>query len=159
MVDVGYFIDGRHGVIRSVWSCANSKTSDMHVTYIGDDGEVYVLKYEDIEYVIPHEKEVVANNETHGGKIVFDKDGVTEYGTDGSVIMKGRYVENKNLLPPKPMTNAEKFKEVFGFEPIKESLCELFGVDECKQYTICQGCPLEGHCEWGDPYVKKEVED
>ena len=85
MVDVGYYIDGKHGVIRKVMPISNTKTE--HLCFIEADGEEqYALKKENIEYVIPSDIDCVS------GKIVFDKDGVTEYGADGSVVMKGRYI-------------------------------------------------------------------
>ena len=109
------------------------------------------LKKEDIEYVIPHDIDCVS------GKIVFDKDGVTEYGEDGSVVMNGRYIENKNLLPPNPITLAEKFKEVFGFEPKRNAwLCDIIN---CNCRDNCQGCPYDKDNYWDKPYVKAEVQE
>lgn len=145
MVDVGYCIDGKHGVIRNVMPISNTKTE--HLCFIQDNGEEqYALKKEDIEYVIPSDIDCVS------GKIVFDKDGVTEYSEDGSVVMKGRYVENKNLLPPKPITFAEKFEEVFGFEPNKRyGVCSVMNCD-CND--SCNECPYEDN-DWDAPYVKR----
>lgn len=89
MVDVGYFINHKHGVIRNVMPISNTKTE--HLCFVSclpnaNGEEQYALKKEDIEYVIP--------SNCVSGKIVFDKDGVTEYGADGSVVMKGKYIEN-----------------------------------------------------------------
>ena len=54
MVDVGYFINGRHGVIENVMPIVNDKTG--HLVFAQVDGEEqYAIKKEDIEYVIPHE--------------------------------------------------------------------------------------------------------
>lgn len=59
MVDVGYFINGRHGVIRKVTPISNTKTE--HLCFIQADGEEqYALKKEDIEYVIPSEIDCVS---------------------------------------------------------------------------------------------------
>lgn len=59
MVDVGYFINGRHGVIRKVTQISNTKTE--HLCFIQADGEEqYALKKEDIEYVIPSEIDCVS---------------------------------------------------------------------------------------------------
>lgn len=147
MVDVGYFINGRHGVIRNVIPISNIKTE--HLCFIQADGEEqYALKKENVEYVIPSDIDCIS------GKLVFDKDSVTEYSADGDVIMKGRYVEGKNLLPPKSMTFAEKFKEVFGFEP--NAYATLCDVVNCNSKENCQGCPYDNF-DWDDPYVKAEV--
>ena len=149
MVDVGYCINGKHGVIRNVIPMANTVTNHLTFANVAND-EQYALKKENIEYVIPSDIDNVS------GKIVFDKDGVTEYDEDGSVVMKGRYVENKNLLPPKPITFAEKFKEVFGFEPSRyNSACDVMNCD-CRD--TCQGCLYE-NSDWDDPYVKAEVKN
>lgn len=144
MVDVGYFINGRHGVIWNVAQLSNTKTE--HLCFIQADGdEQYALKKEDIEYVIPHEEE--------NTMIIGDKDGWYE----------GSYTEEKMIeLCQKidtPITNAEKFKEFFGFEPSKDSLCELFGDSNCRKYPACMRCPLDGHCEWDDEYKKVEIKD
>lgn len=143
MVDVGYNINGKHGVIRNVWSCANSKTGDIQVTYTDNSGEVYVLRYEDVEYVIPHEEENTI--------VVGDKDG----------WYKSSYTEEKMIelcqkVDP-PLTFADKFKEVFGFRPNNKnySLCEIM---DCNGRDGCQGCPYDCR-EWDDPYdseVKNE---
>lgn len=150
MVDVGYCIDGKRGVIRNVKFNRMDRGFDA-VWCEGKQEELYRLKFENIEYIIPSDIDNVS------GKIVFDKDGVTEYGADGSVVMKGRYVENKNLLPPTPMTFAEKFKEVFGFEPSRcNKICDVMN---CNYFhDKCQGCPYEDN-DWDKPYVKAEVED
>ena len=146
MVDVGYFIDGRHGVIRNVTPLSNTTTE--HLCFMQANGEEqYALKKENIEYVIPSDIDCVS------GKIVFDKDGVTEYNEDGSVTMRGRYVENKNLLPPKPMTNEEKFKEVFGFEPNTAlTMCDLAS---CDNFACGDNCPYAEICYdwWNEKYT------
>lgn len=56
MVDVGYFIDGKHGVIRNVSLTANPY-SDYRVFTSTDCTEQYCMKVDDIEYIIPHEEE------------------------------------------------------------------------------------------------------
>ena len=152
MVDVGYCINGKHGVIRNVMPISNTKTE--HLCFIQANGEEqYALKKENIEYVIPSDIDNVS------GKIVFDEDGVTEYSADGSVVMKGRYVEDKNLLPPKPMTFADKFKEVFGYEPNKDIfLCDVINCRSSSRKDGCIGCPFK-HNNWDDPYVKAEVKN
>ena len=144
MVDVGYCIDGRHGVIRNVSLTANPY-SDHRVFTSANCKEQYCMKVDDIEYIIPSDIDSVS------GKIVFDKDGVTEYGADGSVVMKGRYIEDK------PITFAEKFKEVFGYEPDKDIyICDVMNCIYNKD--DCQGCPYRNN-NWDAPYVKAEVED
>lgn len=55
MVDVGYCIDGKHGIIRNVTQIGNHATD--HLVFENNDGEQYALKKTDIEYVIPHEEE------------------------------------------------------------------------------------------------------
>ena len=152
MVDVGYCINGKHGVIRNVSLTANPY-SDHRVFTSADCKEQYCMKVDNIEYIIPSDIDCVS------GKIVVDKDGVTEYGADGSVVMKGKYVEDKNLLPPKPITFAEKFKEVFGYEPNKDIfLCDVINCSSNSRRDGCMGCPFK-HNNWDDPYVKAEVED
>lgn len=130
MVDVGYFINGRHGVIRNVMPISNTKTE--HLCFIQADGEEqYALKKEDIEYVIPHDEEC---------KVVHDE--VAE-----------NYI--KDAL--KSMTNAEKFKEVFGFEPNRSA--DICDVVDCSYRENCLGCPYEEYDYWDRPYMKVEVED
>ena len=49
MVDVGYFINGRHGVIRKVTPISNTKTEHlcfMHADSNADGKEQYALKKE-----------------------------------------------------------------------------------------------------------------
>lgn len=54
MVDVGYFINGRHGVIKNVMQITNNITE--HLCFVQVNGEEqYAIKKENIEYVIPHE--------------------------------------------------------------------------------------------------------
>lgn len=54
MVDVGYFINGRHGVIKNVMQITNNITG--HLVFAQYNGEEqYAIKKEDIDYVIPHE--------------------------------------------------------------------------------------------------------
>lgn len=133
MVDVGYFINGKHGVIKNVIPMANTKTE--HLCFMQGE-EQYALKKEHIEYVIPSEK------------VVFDKDGIIEYNTDGSVVVQC----SKNLLPP--MTFADKFKEVFGFEPNRSwDICDSVNCD-CRE--DCNGC-IYDIFHWDDTYVKAEV--
>ena len=131
MIDVGYFIDGRHGVIKNVSPASNPYTKQLVFTSV-DCKEQYVIKREDVEYIIPHE-----TNTKNFGKIVFDKDGI-----DGSVVMRGKYVE-------KPLTNAEKFKEVFGFEPNKTRIAEVCDMLDCRD-TICEDCPYHNKVRWND---------
>ncbi len=126
MVDVGYFINGRHGVIRN---CEIHNYSDtMKYIRFKKGNDIYVMQYKDIEYIIPHEEETI----------------------------REEVVENYIKDEFKSITNAEKFKEVFGFEPSKDSLCELFGDSNCRKYPACMRCPLDGHCEWDDEYRKIE---
>lgn len=148
MVDVGYFINGKHGLIRNVMPISNTKTE--HLCFVSclpnaNGEEQYALKKENIEYVIPSDINCVSS-----GKIVFDKDGVTEYDADGSVVMKGRYVENK------PMTNAEKFKEVFGIEVDRNVVENVCSVALCDNFSNCDECPYLDRYNWDDPYVKAE---
>lgn len=54
MVDVGYNIDGRRGVIRNVVPLSNTATE--HLCFVEAKGdEQYALKKENIDYVVPHE--------------------------------------------------------------------------------------------------------
>ena len=143
MVDVGYCINGKRGVIRNVSLTANPY-SDHRVFTSADCKEQYCMKVDNIEYIIPSDIDSVS------GKIVFDKDGVTEYSADGSVVMKGKYIEDK------PITFAEKFKEVFGYEPDKyKAMCDTVNCD-CRD--SCQGCLYE-NWDWDEPYVKADVKD
>ena len=139
MVDVGYFIDGRHGVIRNV-SLTTNPYSDHRVFTSADCTEQYCMKVDNIEYVIPHEEECKVNVED-----------VCKPYTEERMIELCQSVD-------KPLTNAEKFKEVFGFEPNRDnfSLCDMMHCNYCKDY--CQGCPCDNN-NWDDPYVKAEVEN
>ena len=56
MLDVGYNIDGRHGVIRNVVPLLNTTTEHLCFEAI-DKYEQYALKKENIDYVIPHQEE------------------------------------------------------------------------------------------------------
>ena len=38
------------------------------------------------------------------------------------------------------MTNAEKFKEVFGFQPSPGDGCSLVDYETCKKHPDCEGC-------------------
>ena len=126
MVNVGYCIDGKHGMIRNVIPILNTKTEHLCFTQVNGE-EQYAIKKENIEYVILSDIDCV------NGKIVFDKDGVTD----------------------NPVTFAEKFKEVFGFEPDKyKSMCDMV---DCDCRGVCQGCPYRDW-DWDEPYVKEEVE-
>lgn len=136
MVDVGYFINGRHGVIRNVSLTANPH-SDHRVFTSADCTEQYCMKVNDIEYIIPS-----------------DIDNI------GSFYTEEKMIELCQKVDP-PMTNGEKFKEVFGFKPDAdsvESLCEMYR-NRCAKFEHCDNCPLNNHCEWNDPYVKIEVEN
>lgn len=58
------------------------------------------------------------------------------------------------------MTNAEKFKDVFGFNPDIEALiydCPSSIPEKCKYHDDLGGC----HCElwWQDEYVKENRND
>ena len=154
MVDVGYFINHKHGVIRNVMPISNTNTEHLCFAQVNGE-EQYAIKKENIEYVIPSDIDNVS------GKIVFDKDGVTEYGADGSVVMKGRYVEDKNLLPPTTITFAEKFKEVFGFEPDRQIIEDVCIAVDCDEIDNCKKCPLYGvdkhYVDWDDPYKNEEI--
>lgn len=127
MVDVGYFIDGRHGVIRNVSLTANPY-SDHRVFTSADCTEQYCMKVNDIEYIIPHEE-------------------VCKPYTEEQMIALCQSVD-------KPLTNAEKFKEVFGFEPNVDSLCDIMSDSDCGKYPNCSGCPIRKHCEWDDKWEK-----
>ena len=62
MVDVGYNIDGRHGVIRNVVPLANTTTEHLCFTEVRGD-EQYALKKYNIDYVIPHEEEITCEED------------------------------------------------------------------------------------------------
>ena len=143
MVDVGYFIDGRHGVIRNVMQMSNKTTEHLCFTQIDGD-EQYALKKENIEYVIPHEMSCQ--------EIADGLKQAKEYMDDS---VKENWEEDDEPL----MTFAEKFKEVFGFEPnVKgfSSLCEIMNCD-CRDN--CQGCLYDNNNDWDAPYMKPEVEN
>lgn len=57
MVDVGYFINGRHGVIKNVMPIVNNTTEHLCFAEVNGE-EQYAIKKENIEYVIPHEVEL-----------------------------------------------------------------------------------------------------
>ena len=123
MVDVGYFIDGRHGVIKAVKMKSYSDT--LKYMSFTDGDIIFKLNYENIEYIIPHEE-------------------VCKPYTEEQMIALCQSVD-------KPLTNAEKFKEVFGFEPNRYySLCEVI---ECGNRENCRGCQ---HDEkgWDDEWEK-----
>lgn len=131
MVDVGYCINGKHGVIWSVIPISNTKTE--HLCFIKANGEEqYALKKEDIEYVIPHEEEY-------------------KWYTEEQMIALCQSVD-------KPLTNAEKFKEVFGFEPDR-SECNMCDIMDCvDKIDSCKYCPYQNN-DWDAPYVKAEVKN
>lgn len=65
MLDVGYNIDGKHGVIRNVAPLLNTTTE--HLCFQTIDGyEQYALKKENIDYVIPHQEEIHNIEECNG---------------------------------------------------------------------------------------------
>lgn len=92
MVDVGYFINHKHGVIRNVMPISNTNTEHLCFAQVNGE-EQYAIKKDNIEYVIPS-----------------DIDNV------GSLYTEKKMNGLCQKVDP-PMTFAEKFKEVFGFEP------------------------------------------
>ena len=129
MVDVGYFIEGRHGVIKAV-KMKNYSDTLKYMSFT--DGDIiFKLNYENIEYIIPHEE-------------------VCKPYTEEQMIALCQSVD-------KPPTNAEKFKEVFGFEPSNKdvgALCDIMSDSDCGKYPNCSGCPIRRHCEWDDKWEK-----
>lgn len=85
MVDVGYFIDGRHGVIRNVSPTSNPYTEHLVFTS-ADCKEQYSIKYKDVDYIIPHEENTV---------IAGNKDGWHEY-TEEQMIKLCQSVDNRS---------------------------------------------------------------
>ena len=62
MVNVGYFIDGKHGVIKN---CEIHDYSDtMKYIRFEKGNDIYVAHYKDIEYIIP--SDIVEENESEG---------------------------------------------------------------------------------------------
>lgn len=134
MVDVGYFIDGRHGVIRNVKIKRYSDSMKYMVFTDMIDCNIYKLDYENIEYIIPHEEECKVNVED-----------VCKPYTEERMIELCQSVD-------KPLTNAEKFKEVFGFKPNTGlTMCDLAS---CNDYS-CSNCPYEKICYdwWNEKYT------
>lgn len=138
MVDVGYNIDGRHGVIRNVVPLANTVTEHLCFTEVKGD-EQYALKKENIDYVIPHEAtcEDIAKG--------------LEKQVQYCDAVKKNYEEDK-------MTFAEKFKEVFGLEPNKNNyLCDVVDCEgiHCSRCSLSNG--TDKFDNWYSPYKKIEV--
>ena len=133
MVDVGYFIDGRHGVIKAVKFDKNDISN--HLVFSNDDNEQYALYAENIEYIIPHEEEYKVN--------VGD---VCKSYTEEQMIELCQSVD-------KPLTNAEKFKEVFGLEPDRSEVAEVCDMVDCR-YISCQNCPHYNKGHWDDKWEK-----
>lgn len=134
MVDVGYFIDGRHGVIRNVKATHNDRGLDA-IWFENEEEELYRLKFKDIEYIIPHEQECKAEE-------------ICKPYTEEEMIKLCQSVD-------KPMTYKEKFVEVFGYEPDTDKLegvCDMFDCTEAR----CAECKY-GHMKWhwGDEYREK----
>ena len=78
MVDVGYCINGKHGVIWSVIPISNTKTE--HLCFIKANGEEqYALKKEDIEYVIPSDSYLINDDGKFDYNVVYTIDGVMRY--------------------------------------------------------------------------------
>ena len=135
MVDVGYFIDGRHGVIRNV---DERRLSSAFCEFENSDREKFIIQTKDIEYVIPHEEECTVNAEE-----------VCKPYTEEQMI------ELCNKVHP-PITNEEKFEEVFGFKPNKDevdSLCNLYA--PCDRID-CAECPIHKHARWDGEYKRVE---
>lgn len=134
MVDVGYNIDGRHGVIRNVVPLSNTATEHLCFTEVRGD-EQYALKKENIDYVIPHEDKVTCED-----------------------IAKGleKQAQYCNAVKENEMTFAEKFKEAFGLEPTRSiSLCDIVNCEGIQ----CSECSLRSDTRfsWSSPYKKIEV--
>lgn len=55
------------------------------------------------------------------------------------------------------MTNAEKFKEVFGYDVVNDLYvvdpCDFVGIDDCRKHS-CHDCPLFNF--WNEEYKEKE---
>ena len=135
MVDVGYFINHKHGVIRNVMPISNTNTEHLCFAQVNGE-EQYAIKKENIEYVIP-------SNIDNVGSLY------TEKKTNGLC----------QKVDPS-MTFAEKFEEVFGFEPDRQIIDDVCAAVNCDEINDCNKCPLYGvdkHCvDWDDPY-KNEV--
>ena len=121
MVDVGYCIDGKRGIISNVTQISNHATD--HLVFAKDD-EQYALKKTDIEYVIPHE-EIKATSIPYVEPYVKSKtvlDAINEFEFNAK---------------SEPKTNREKFEEVFGMPPKDNlSICDIV---DCKR-SYCDGC-------------------
>jgi hypothetical protein len=128
MVDVGYCIDGKRGIIDNVMQIGNHATD--HLVF-AKDGEQYALKKTDIEYVIPHDK--------------------TE---DCPKFIKSKDV----LDVLKLKTNKEKFEEVFGMPPKNNlSICDIVdcrghNCENCKFKSM----PWMMRDAWNDIWRGKE---
>lgn len=133
MVDVGYFIDGRHGVIRNV-SLTVNPYSDHRVFTSADCTEQYCMKVDNIEYIIPHEEECRAEE-------------VCKPYTEEQMIELCQSVD-------KPVTNAEKFKEVFGFEVNRNVVEDVCSMVNCNNMDDCNKCPYGSRYNWDDKWEK-----
>ena len=131
MVDVGYCINGKHGVIRNV-SLTVNPYSDHRVFTSADCKEQYCMKVDNIEYIIPS-----------------DIDNV------GSLYTEEKMIELCQKVDP-PMTFAEKFKEVFGYEVDRITVEDICSVVNCDNID-CDKCPYHDKYNWDEPYVKAEV--
>lgn len=137
MVDVGFYLLGHNRTLNKV---DNLGISEKQNCYIFKDrgGTEYLIPIESVEYIIPHEEECV--------------ECVEENRPSWDVTVKLKDTDN-------PLTNAEKFKEVFGFEVNRDVVADICSVIKCDGINDCDDCPYHDRYEWDDPYVKAEVKD
>lgn len=104
MVDVGYCIDGKRGIITNVMQIGNHATD--HLVFAKDD-EQYAIKKTDIEYVIPHEcfeERLKTNKEKF--EEVFGMQPKDNLSICDIVDCKGHYCESCKFYRPWIMRNA-----------------------------------------------------
>ena len=103
MVDVGFYLLGHNRTLKKVDNLGISEKQNCYIFKDGD-GTEYLIPIESVEWIIPHEEECRAEE-------------VCTHYTEEQMIALCQSVD-------KPLTNAEKFKEVFGLNQIL-NLCVI----------------------------------
>ena len=140
MVDVGYHLSFcGHKVIENVEMIDNrgddSTFEDIMVFFSHDTQETYILNRCHIDWIIPHE-------DIEATSIPYVE----------QPFIKSKTVQDAiNEFNKKPITNKEKFKEVFGYEPHWDlgSVCAVVDCDG----VDCENCRYnDGHTKWDDEW-------
>ena len=124
MVDVCYHSYFGHEMLKKVTLYGDyDKENDSFMFTDGQD--IYMLKKKDIEWIVPSHEDIEATSIPY---------------VESPFIKSKTVLEAINEFNIKPMTNKEKFEEVFGMPPKDNlSICDIV---DCKGHH-CDGCKFK----------------